>query len=241
MTMFGGKDLKILIEPSLKEVLKNIRETAKRANRDPSSITLVVVTKEVGIKAAEAVIELGIRDVGENRVKDLMDKMPLFESKKVRVHLVGTLQKNKINKILGRVHLIHSVEDYELAEAISDRFQRFQPHLENVDILLQVNISKETTKHGVAPREVFRTAEKIALLKGLCLRGLMTIAPFIPAEECRPYFVEMRELFENLKQRLKLEYFDTLSMGMSNDYIVAIEEGATMVRIGSAIFKGVIE
>lgn len=224
------------LKKNIEKVFENIHTSAKRANRDPSEITLVAVTKSISEDVVFYLRDYGIRNVGENRVQELLRKMPIFEKADMQVHMIGTLQRNKVKKIIGKVILIHSVDSIELAKEIS---RRSQEKAVTSDILLQVNVSGEETKHGVPPEDVEKISERIISMPGIRLRGLMTIAPLIPAEECRPYFQEMRKLFEKLRKELDESYFDTLSMGMSNDYQIAIEEGATVVRIGTALFEGV--
>lgn len=224
------------LRENIEKVLDNICTAAKRANRDPLKITLVAVTKSIPEDVVFSLQDYGIKDVGENRVQELLRKISTFEKVDVKVHMIGTLQKNKVKKVVGRVALIHSVDSEELAGEISGRSV---DRLVASDILLQINVSREPTKHGISPEEVKHVFERIVSLSGIRVRGLMTIAPLIPAEQCRPYFREMRKLFESIRELYGVSYFDTLSMGMSNDYEIAIEEGATMIRIGTALFEGV--
>lgn len=225
------------LRENIRKVYENILLSAKKSGRNFSEVTLVAVTKSVPAGAAFALRDSGVKDVGENRVQELLEKISVFEEAKLTVHMIGTLQRNKVKKIVGKVSLIHSVDSVELAREIS---RRSADKSITSDILLQVNVSKEVTKHGVLPEEVEKIFEKIISFPNIRVRGLMTIAPLIPAEQCRPYFQEMRKLFESIRKVYGISYFDTLSMGMSNDYQVAIEEGATMVRIGTALFEGVL-
>lgn len=198
--------------------------------------TLMAVTKYATLPQMVAAYQCGVRDFGENKVQDALEKMaalPQAVTHGVRWHLIGPLQRNKINKTLGRFALLHAIDSVELAEAVS---------LRNVNanftqpVLLQVNVSKEPTKHGFAPDEVPRVYEKIRTLKGLLVQGLMTMAPHTSdSSQIKAVFHGLKTLQDSLEKT----FGDSLperSMGMSQDYIHAIGEGATILRIGSAIF-----
>jgi len=203
-----------------------IAQAAQRAGRSPGEITIVAVTKGVAPQAIEVALEAGIRHIGENRVQEAREKMTHLSSLALRPtwHMVGHLQSNKIKTAAEIFDIIHSIDSLRLAEAVSERAQNSLP------VLLQVNISGEGTKSGFSVAELPKALEEIARLPGIEVKGLMTIAPMVKdPEEVRHIFRRLREL----RDSLGLEH---LSMGMSDDFEVAVEEGATMVRIGRAIF-----
>lgn len=216
-------------------VKERIQKAAVRSGRNPDEISLVVVTKEADDETVLEALSTGlVKAVGENRVQSLLRRLEMFKNHGVSVHMIGRLQTNKVRKIIGKVDLIHSLDRESLAAELSKRAAQVNA---TVDVLIEVNTSGEETKAGVSPDSLIEFAEKVSEMKGINLRGLMMMAPFIPAEECRPYFRKTFELFDKLKNRLGKTDFDILSMGMSNDFEVAIEEGSNMVRIGSLIFK----
>ncbi len=220
---------------NLEVVLERIGRAAERAGRKAEEVSLVAVTKEASEEEVRAVLESGlVSKVGENRVQNLLSRIQIFAEYGAEIHLIGRLQTNKVKKIIGVVDLIHSLDRLELLEEISKRSLQRQVV---TDVLIEVNASGEETKTGVKPEEVLAIAEKVINTPGVRLRGLMMMAPFIPAEECRPFFRKTAEVFDKLKSNINLPEINLLSMGMSNDFEVAIEEGANLVRIGSAIFK----
>lgn len=220
---------------NLEVVLERIERAAERAGKKPEEVSLVAVTKEASEEEVRAVLESGlVNKVGENRVQNLLNRIQIFAEYGAEIHLIGRLQTNKVKKIIGVVDLIHSLDRLELLEEISKRSLQCQVV---TDVLIEVNASGEETKTGVKPEEVLAFAEKVVNTPGVRLRGLMMMAPFIPAEECRPFFRKTAEVFDKLKSNINLPEINLLSMGMSNDFEVAIEEGANLVRIGSAIFK----
>jgi len=214
------------IEANIREAHRRIARACERSHRSPDEVTLVVVTKEVGISAIRAAFDCGIRDFGENRVQDAEDKIVQLSDLRPEVtwHMVGHLQSNKARTAVELFDIIHSVDSVRLAEILSRRVEKAFPGL------LQVNVSGEATKGGFAVNEVGAAVEEIRRLPNLKVMGLMTIAPFVAdPEEVRPVFRKLREL----RDSLRLEH---LSMGMTDDFEVAVEEGATMLRIGRAIF-----
>lgn len=221
------------IASRLEKVRERMYEAAIRAGRNPEEITLVAVTKGVDAARIEEVLELGIQDIGENRIQEAEAKLPQIK-RPCRRHLIGTLQRNKVSKALKHFDLIHSVDRIPLIERIAQRAGDQQ----TVDILLQVNVSGEASKHGVAPDELEVLAEAAAQHPNVRVLGLMTMAPFFENPElARPTFAGLRELGARLNElRLPNVTCQILSMGMSGDFEVAIEEGATHVRVGSAIF-----
>ncbi len=194
----------------------------------PESVTLIAVTKTHSVEEINNAIDCGITDIGENKVQEILSKYDYV--KPVRWHLIGHLQTNKVKQIVDKVYMIHSVDSYHLAEEISKRASN------KVNILIQVNAAGEVQKFGVAPSEVMELAHSISKLPNINLRGLMHIAPAVKnPEDVRIYFNKVKEIFDELKLQFG-EQIDTLSMGMSNDYEIAVDEGATCVRIGTAIF-----
>lgn len=223
------------IKTQLFEVQNRIKTAALRVNRDPKEITLVAVTKTRSIEEIEAVIAAGVEVIGENRVQEAEEKFPQLPSGTVKKHLIGHLQTNKINKALDLFSFFHSVDSYRLAEGISKRAIRRD---QRVDVLIEVNTSGETSKYGANPDETIDLIQKASVLEGIHICGLMTIGPFVnEAEVIRPCFVQLRELRDKVAAlHLPTVEMKHLSMGMTNDFEIAIEEGATLVRIGTAIF-----
>ncbi len=217
---------------SLQEVRGRIGEAAVRSHRKPEEVTLLAVTKTLSAATIQAAYDAGLRDFGENRVQEALEKMVLLP-RDIRWHLIGQLQTNKINKTLGKFVLIHSVDSLRLAEALSSRIQG-----EKQDVLLEVNTSGEASKSGTAPEEAEAAAEKISKCPGLQLRGLMTVGPLTDnIQRQREAFKTLKGLFDSLRGKKKWEEnFSILSMGMSGDFESAIEEGSTLVRVGTALF-----
>jgi pyridoxal phosphate enzyme (YggS family) len=224
------------IKERILSVKERIATAAARAGRMPEEIVLVAVTKEAILPDLEEALKTGLlSDVGENRVQQLLDRLQVFRNYGVKVHLIGRLQRNKVKKIAGEVDLIQSLDREAILIELEKRLEIKE---KKQDVLIEVNVSGEITKAGIRPEEVFEFASKVFECPHLNLRGLMMMAPFIEPQKCRPYFRKTFELFDKLRKELKKDDFDILSMGMSNDFEVAIEEGSTMVRIGTAIFKG---
>ena len=222
------------IAERLIDVEKRIADAANRAGRNPRDITLVAVSKGFGIGRIKEAIDAGIRIFGENKVQELLPKIEEV-GEGVSWHFIGHLQSNKVKYIVGEVDLIHSIDSLKLSEEVNQRTQK-RGIIQN--ILLEVNVSGEDRKFGISPDEVIETVKAVAKLENLVLKGLMTIAPYSEdPEDSRPHFIKLREIRDEIK-RLGICHseFGELSMGMSNDFEVGIEEGATLVRIGSAIF-----
>ena len=217
-------------------VKSEIRSCAIAAGRDPEDITLIGVSKVFPVEYAEAAVMAGLKDLGENRVQELMPKIERFSSLDIDVnwHLIGTLQKNKVKYVIGKTKLIHSVNTVELAEEIS---KRSTGNNVTTRILLQANVSGEESKHGFAPHELKPAIDKIMDMPSVQLCGLMTMAPIETYEgQAREVFARTRIIFEDLASYVRSENWKVLSMGMSQDYKSAILEGATHVRVGTAIF-----
>jgi pyridoxal phosphate enzyme (YggS family) len=216
----------------IQEVQKRIADAAARSLRQPDEITLLAVTKTLPIEIIREAYEAGLRDFGENRVQEALTKISGFPAD-IHWHLIGQLQTNKINKVIGKFQLIHSIDSLHLAEALSARLGGLSQ-----EVLLEVNTSGEKSKSGIMPDSVEETVEKMATLPGLELRGLMTVGPLTdnPRKQ-RDAFSKLKELFEKTKERgPDGKGLSILSMGMSGDFEVAIEEGSTLVRVGTALF-----
>lgn len=220
------------VAENLQEIRTRIAQSAEKSGRTPEEIRLVAVSKTVDLSRIGEALEAGIEDLGENRVQEMTEKMPELP-KNVRWHMIGRLQKNKVKYIINRVELIHSLCSLDVAREI----QRLSVR-EGVltDCLVQVNIGMEQSKAGIEETQLDAFLREIAPLDHIRICGLMAIAPKVDEpEQARPYFARMKQLFDGLKEGERLTK-RWLSMGMSGDYQVAIEEGANLVRIGSSIF-----
>ncbi len=225
-----------MISENLVQVKRCIIEAAKRAGRDPSGVRLLAVTKEQSDATVAKGIQAGMTLLGENKVQEASGKIEAFGRKNgLEWHFIGRLQKNKVKFIFDLFDLIHSVDSLALAEAIHKKAQKIGSCM---PILLQVNISGEKSKLGIDPLDLPREIRKFAKLEGVKISGLMTIPPFDrDPETSRPYYARLRELRDTCSSlNIPRIYLDELSMGMSNDYEVAIEEGATLVRVGTGLF-----
>jgi pyridoxal phosphate enzyme (YggS family) len=222
------------IGANVARVRARIAEAALRSGRRPEDVTLVGVTKTVGLDRIREAVACGVRALGENRVQEARTKVP--EVPGVTWHLVGSLQRNKVKEALRLFEVIHSVDSLALAEEL-DRRSAEAVGRGPVEILLQVNISGEPQKHGVPPEEAPDVAVQAQRLAGVKMRGLMGMAPLVGhPDEARPYFRRLRELRDRVAEALPGSGAIGLSMGMTDDFEVAIEEGATMVRVGRALF-----
>ena len=222
------------IKNNLIEVEEKICNACKRAGRDRSEVTLIAVSKTKPVEMLEECISNGITVFGENKVQELCGKYEVLP-KDLHWHLIGHLQRNKVKYITDKAELIHSVDSLRLAEAIS---QDAVKKGINVDILIEVNVAEEDSKFGLKTEEAEELVRQIALLPNLFIKGLMTIAPYTEVpEENRPIFRTLKQLSVDIgKKNIDNVSMDILSMGMTGDYEVAIEEGATMVRVGTGIF-----
>ena len=234
-----------MIEDNLRRLKQQISDIAAGSGRRPEDVVLVCVTKEASLGQIKQVIALGISDIGENRVQDAVGKYNALRGVRdegrgtLRWHFIGHLQTNKVKNVIEIFDLIHSVDSFHLAETISKEAARIN---KIQDILIQINASGEQSKFGIDPHETIALLRKIISLNSIRVLGFMTIAPLTgDSENIRYCFRKLKELSEELKVFLPSAKDEgrkmILSMGMSNDYQIAIEEGATMVRIGSAIFK----
>ena len=225
-----------MISENLVQVKRCIIEAAKRAGRDPSGVRLLAVTKEQSGATVAKGIQAGMTLFGENKVQEASGKIEAFGRKNgLEWHFIGRLQKNKVKFIFDLFDLIHSVDSLALAEAIHKKAQKIGSCM---PILLQVNISGEKSKLGIDPLDLPREIREFAKLEGVKISGLMTIPPFDrDPETSRPYYARLRELRDTCSSlNIPRICLDELSMGMSNDYEVAIEEGATLVRVGTGLF-----
>ena len=223
-----------MLKDALIEVENNILDACERSGRNPEEVTLIAVSKTKPVEMLQEVYNEGIRDFGENYVQELADKIEIMP-KDIRWHMIGHLQRNKVKYLVGKVACIHSVDSLRLAEVINERSIKLGVVTE---IMAEVNIAGEESKFGFTRDEVFDFAEKVSTMEGVKLVGLMTSAPYVnDPEENRQYFREMKSLSVDINEKnINNINITELSMGMTNDYIVAVEEGATHVRVGTAIF-----
>jgi pyridoxal phosphate enzyme (YggS family) len=245
-----------MMKENIDNIERKIQAACDRAGRKRCEVTLIAVSKTKPNEALEEAYNLGMRHFGENKVQELAQKFEdldhIFKDK-VSWHLIGHLQTNKVKYIVDKTVLIHSVDSLHLAQKIEEEAAK-----KNLvcDVLLEVNIAEEESKYGVKPEEVLPLLQQLYGLSHVRVRGLMTVAPYVEnPEKNREYFMKLRQLYVDIKTknddnicdgsflpetaskiRKSFEYFDTLSMGMTGDFEVAIEEGATMVRIGTGIF-----
>jgi pyridoxal phosphate enzyme (YggS family) len=221
------------ISENIREVLEQVKLAALKANRNPFDINIVVVTKTVPVDSIEEAVSAGLKILGENRVQELTAKYPFIN--KAEWHLIGHLQSNKVKYIVDKVSMIHSLDSISLAEEINKRMLSLG---RTMDVLVQVNIAEELTKSGICPEDTVSFIDSVRKLPGLKIKGLMTIGPYVTEpEDIRPVFRTLKQLSEKVKT-MEFPEIDMihLSMGMSNDYRVAIEEGATLIRLGSILF-----
>lgn len=222
------------IRDHLNEVRENIQKACEKAGRSPQEVTLIAVSKTKPLFMLEEAYEAGARDFGENKVQEILEKHPKMPED-ARFHMIGHLQRNKVKQVLPHAVLIHSVDSYRLAEQISQEAGKLGI---TAKILLEVNVAKEESKFGMMPEEVEEMAGQIAALPHLKIEGLMTIAPFVDdPEENRPVFRKLYQLSVDIKKKnIDNVSMGVLSMGMTGDYQVAVEEGSTMIRVGTGIF-----
>ena len=217
------------IEDSIKIVREQIEKACNKAGKNPGEVTLIAATKTVALEGIEAAIRYGIRDFGENYVQEARDKIEHRESEGISWHMIGHVQTNKVKYIPRLFDFVHSIDRWELLESL-DRYGR------PMKALFELNLSEEATKHGTDEDGLRRILEKVDALKYIKPVGLMTMAPYVDDQEkVRGLFSALRKTLEKVNKEFSLTMKE-LSMGMSSDFEVAIEEGATMVRIGTALF-----
>ena len=223
-----------MVAENLNQVCENIEKACKKVGRDPKEVTLIAVSKTKPVSMIQEAYDAGSRDFGENKVQEIMDKHPVLPPD-IRWHMIGHLQRNKVKYIIDKTVLIHSVDSLRLAQEISAQAQKKQV---TADILVEVNIAQEESKFGTSRDEAIQLVEDISKLPHIYIKGLMTIAPFVTnPEDNRVYFQQIRELSVDIaKKNIDNVTMSVLSMGMTGDYMVAIEEGSTMVRVGTGIF-----
>ena len=224
------------IETEIAAVQENINQAARRAGRDPGEVTLVAATKVQTSDTIRAAIAAGIRICGENRVQELTGHLEDNAYEGAGVHFIGHLQTNKVKFVVGKVNMIESVDSIRLLEAIDKQAEKAGVRQ---DILLEVNIGREESKGGAMPEEILPLASRAMELEHVRLRGLMSIPPAeADLEQTRSFFAQTRQLFVDIRNKIgdNNSNIDCLSMGMSGDYTIAVEEGATMVRVGTALF-----
>lgn len=223
-----------MLKENLANVEKNIEQACKNAGRSRDEVTLIAVSKTKPVEMLQEIYDENIRDFGENKVQELCSKMEQLPSD-ISWHMIGHLQRNKVKYIVGKVELIHSVDTYRLAEEIN-----IQAKKQNVivPILVEVNIAHEESKFGISAEDTILLVEEISKLENIRIKGLMTIAPYVEnPEDNRLYFRKIKQLSVDITNKnIDNVFMEILSMGMTGDYMVAIEEGATMVRVGTGIF-----
>lgn len=223
-----------MLQDNLNDVKKRINDAAMRAGRNPDEVTLIAVSKTKPAEMVKEIYDCGIREFGENKVQEIVLKSGILPDD-INWHMIGHLQRNKVKQVIDKACLIHSVDSMHLAEMISAK--AVEKNI-TVSVLLEVNIANEDTKYGFKKDEVINLFSEIAALPGIYIRGLMTSAPIVDnPEDNRQYFRELHQLCVDLKAKnIDNTSMDYLSMGMTGDFEVAIEEGATHVRVGTAIF-----
>ena len=223
-----------MVAENLAQVQKNIEESCRNVNRDPGEVTLIAVSKTKPVEMLREAYDAGARVFGENKVQEIVDKYDHMPSD-VKWHMIGHLQRNKVKYIVDKVAMIHSVDSFRLAETIEKEAAKKNV---TVPILIEVNVAQEESKYGLKPEEVLPFIVEIADFSHIQIKGLMTIAPYVEnAEENREIFRELKKLSVDIAAKnINNVTMSVLSMGMTGDYLVAVQEGATMVRVGTGIF-----
>lgn len=223
-----------MIQENIKLVEENIKKACEKVGRDVNEVTLIAVSKTKPYTAIEEALPTGVKDYGENKVQELCDKYEILP-KDIKWHMIGHLQRNKVKYLVGKASLIHSVDSIRLAEQIEKEYAKAD---EIANILIEVNMAQEESKFGITSQETEELIREIAKLPHVKIQGLMTIAPFTDNPETnRVYFKNMKKLSVDINNKnIDNVSMNVLSMGMTGDYQVAVEEGATMVRVGTGIF-----
>ncbi|QQY78738.1 hypothetical protein EDD65_10556 [Keratinibaculum paraultunense] len=224
----------ITVKDNLLMIKQNINRALQKSGRTDDDVDIIAVTKTVGIEQINEAINAGLYKIGENRVQELIKKYDII-GEKVEYHMIGHLQTNKVKYIIDKVSLIHSLDRLSLAGELDKRAKKSNL---NISTLIQVNVAEEKSKYGLRVNQVIPFIEEISKYENIKVKGLMTIAPFVEdPEEVRWVFRDLRRLSEMIKDRnYENVKMDILSMGMTNDYEVAIEEGSNMIRIGTGLF-----
>lgn len=223
-----------MLADNLKQVQNNIADACRKAGRDPEEVTLVAVSKTKPVEMLQEAYDAGARVFGENKVQEIMDKYDRLPSD-IQWHMIGHLQRNKVKYIIDKVAMIHSVDSVRLAQTIEAEAAKKDLVM---PILVEVNVAEEESKFGLSTDEVLPFLEEISQYPHIAVKGLMTIAPFVDdAEENREVFVKLKKLSVDIAAKnINNVTMSVLSMGMTGDYQVAVQEGATMVRVGTGIF-----
>lgn len=223
------------IKENIDEILKRKNEAALRCGRSPEDITIIAVSKTVDASRAREAVMGGLENLGENRVQEIMNKYDELQDLQVKWHMIGHLQKNKVKYIIDKVELIHSVESIELAAEINKRASQ---HNIISNILIELNIGEEESKFGINEISVYDFVSSMEQFENIKVMGLMTVAPYCEnPEDVRWVFKKMKDIFDKISSmNLKNTQMKYLSMGMTNDFEIAIEEGSNIVRIGTAVF-----
>jgi len=223
------------IKRNLEQIRANIKQ-AQISSPYKDEVTLLVATKYATAEQINAAAEYGVRDIGENRVQQLLEKYDRLDREKLNIHFIGSLQKNKVKYIVDKVCMIHSVDSVELAREIDRRCEKINKVM---DVLVEINIGEEEAKGGISPSEIYGFLDEISQFSHICVKGIMTMAPKCEKkEEFTKYFKETYSIFLDISHK-KLHNIDrtVLSMGMSDSYTVAVSEGASLVRVGRAVFQ----
>lgn len=231
-----NEDTKFILKENVEKVFSNIKEAATHRNNTDKPVTLLAATKTVPAEVINYVTqELGIKNIGENRVQELLEKYESLNLEGVKLHFIGKLQTNKVKYIIDKVDMIHSLDSIKLAKEIDSRAKKIGKVM---DVLVEVNSGREENKSGIFPEEVPHFLSELTQFSNIRVKGFMTIAPVCSEkEDYRKYFRETYSIFiDNSQNKLHNIDMDTISMGMTDSYVVAIEEGSDIVRIGSAIF-----
>ena len=223
-----------MLKENLEQVEKNIQEACERSGRKRSEVTLIAVSKTKPVETLQEAYDLGVRVFGENKVQELTEKYEALPED-IHWHMIGHLQRNKVKYIIDKAELIHSVDSIRLAEAIEKEAAKRNI---TANILIEVNVAREESKFGLMPEEIDEFVDKVSDFEHIRVKGLMTIAPYVEnPEENRPIFARLRKLSVDIAAKNAHNItMSILSMGMTGDYQVAIEEGATLVRVGTGIF-----
>ena len=223
-----------MLKENLRNVESQIQASCEKSGRQREDVTLIAVSKTKPVELLQEAYDAGVRDFGENKVQEICDKYDRLPSD-IRWHMIGHLQRNKVKHIIGKVCMIHSVDSYRLAEEINIHAKK---HKLVMPVLIEVNIAQEQTKFGVSKDDAMQLIEEAAHLDSIQIQGLMAVAPYVEnAEENRKYFRELAKLAVDIRAKnIDNVVMRVLSMGMTGDYAVAIEEGAAMVRVGTGIF-----
>lgn len=223
------------IESNYQQIIQSIAQAAQKSGRDPEDIHLMAVTKTVPVEFVNFAIQQGVTLIGENRAQELLEKFPMYHKENLEIHFIGHLQTNKVKQIIDKVTMIESVDSVKLAQEIDKQANLVG---KTMDFLVEINIGEEVSKSGVLKQDLESFLEQVEELEHIRFRGLMAIPPISGDNyQSRSYFEQMRNLFIDIREKTRdNRIVNVLSMGMSNDYIAAIESGSNLVRIGTGLF-----